>query len=249
MNKQIAECPAYFEALKTSVGEVPGRLGANFEIVVAPPSTHLERCAAASRGMGLGLGAQNCGPANSGAFTGEISPVVLKELGCSWVILGHSERRHVFKEDDARVLTRLQAALAAGLNVIFCVGEVLADRRAGNTFKVVENQLSILKANFPENFAKRLVIAYEPVWAIGTGENATPQQAQEVHAAIRGWLSEFGSVAQANETRILYGGSVKPENAAQIFSQPDVDGFLIGNASLDSTTFLNVIKNALKSRS
>jgi triosephosphate isomerase len=249
MNKHLGEVPGYLDRLKVSLAELPGKLGEAYEVVIAPSSTHLATSATLLQGFSIRLASQNCGPTRFGAFTGEDSPAVLREIGCEWTLVGHSERRHVFKEEDPLIQSRLRAAFEEGLNVILCVGEVLQDRHAGNTFKVVETQLSILKGQFAAGFSNRLAIAYEPVWAIGTGENATPAQAQEVHAFIRNWIKEKGAMPEeAQRLRILYGGSVKPENAFQICSQPDVDGFLVGSASLDSTTFVNVIKNALKSR-
>jgi triosephosphate isomerase len=195
------------------------------------------------------LGAQNSGAAKFGAYTGEVSPALIKEIGCEWVILGHSERRHLFKEEDHLILSRLRAALEEGLGVILCVGEVLQDRKQGKTFKVIEGQLSILKQNHvPANALKKLIVAYEPVWAIGTGENATPSQVQEVHAYIRNWFAEKCSATDAPGLRILYGGSVKPDNSSQIMGQKDVDGLLVGTSSLDPTVFAGVIKNGVKSR-
>jgi triosephosphate isomerase (TIM) len=251
MNKTLGEIPEYVERLVSLLADFPSKAGESYEILIASQALHINALGTLlhSRGTPFRMAAQNCGPTRFGAYTGEISPAVLKELGVEWVIVGHSERRHIFKEEDLLVQSRLRSAMEEGLDVILCVGEVLQDRRAGKTFKVVDTQLSILKGQFPQGFSKRLVIAYEPVWAIGTGENATPAQAQEVHAFIRNWIKEKGGSAdEAQQLRILYGGSVKPENSFQICCQPDVDGFLIGSASLDSTTFANVIKNALKSR-
>ena len=194
------------------------------------------------------LGAQNCGVAKSGAYTGEISPVVLKELGVDFVIVGHSERQAYLQRGRLAHPVSRESALEEGLNVVFCVGEVLQDRKQGKTFKVVEGQLSVLKQQpLPSGVWKRLAIAYEPVWAIGTGENATPQQAQEVHAFIRNWIWEKFSGEEAAGSRILYGGSVKPDNSAQIMVQKDVDGFW-WERRVYPTVFAGVIKNGLKSR-
>ena len=242
MNKLLQELPAFVKSFESLTSDVQR----NCEIVIAPPATHLTTL---QPQLGaIGLGAQNCGTSKFGAFTGETSPAVLKEIKCTWVIIGHSERRHLYREDDSLILMRSKAALDEGLKVILCVGEILQDRKAGNTFKVIQSQLSILKeSRFPQNAFERLVIAYEPVWAIGTGENATPQQAEEVHAMIRDWFSHNLSLEKAQNIRILYGGSVKPENSAQIMSQKDVDGLLVGTSSLDPTVFASVIRNGLKS--
>ncbi len=248
MNKALSETADFVSRFQPLLAEIPTSLGKSYEVVLAPPATHLTSLAKYLSGTKILLGAQNCGGAKSGAFTGEISPVVLKELGCETVILGHSERRHVFQETDALVLTRCKAALEEGLQAMLCVGEKLEDRKAGKTFTTIERQLSILKdPKFPTQW-NRMVIAYEPVWAIGTGENATPEQAEEVHAFIRDWFSKNISSVEAPKMRILYGGSVKPENSAAIMSQKNVDGLLVGGASLDPVTFAGVVKNGLKSR-
>jgi len=184
------------------------------------------------------LGAQHCHYEDKGAFTGEVSPAMLLDCGCRYVILGHSERRHVLHEDDALTNRKLQSALAAGLYVILCVGETLQERDAGRTEKVVARQLDeVLTTTGIEAFSGA-VVAYEPVWAIGTGRTATPEQAQAVHAFIRKRIFKG--------TRILYGGSVKPDNAAAIFAMPDVDGGLIGGASLAAKDFLGIVKEAAK---
>lgn len=247
MNKSIADVQPFIKGLLERLQTIPQKLGTQFEVVIAPSATHLSRIQEATKNTQIQIGAQNCGHAISGAFTGEISPLVLKELGCPWVILGHSERRHLYLEDDQRVLGRLQAALKEGLLPILCVGETLPERKAGKTMAVVERQLGVLeKAELGE---KSVVIAYEPVWAIGTGENATPEQAQEVHQFIRNWLKTHFSKDFSEKTRILYGGSVKPENSQSLMSQPNVDGFLVGGASLEAKSFFEVVENGLKSRS
>ncbi len=248
MNKFIAEVPEYITRLKALLAEVPLKAGKDYEVVLGASATHLFKMTPLMQGTGFELAAQNCGIAKFGAYTGEASPAVLKELECDWVIIGHSERRHIFKEEDGLILSRIRAGLEEGLNVLFCVGEILQDRKAGKTFKTIETQLSILKQSLPPDYLRRMAIAYEPVWAIGTGENATPQQAQEVHAFIRGWVSEKCSSEEASKLRVLYGGSVKPENSSQIMSQKDVDGLLVGGASLDPAVFAGVIKNGLKAR-
>lgn len=247
MNKYVRELSDFFEKFKSSLNDAPLKVGEAFEVIIAPSPTHLTECVKYIQQTQIRMGAQNCGLAKFGAYTGETSPAVLKEIGAEWVIVGHSERRHVFKEDDYLILSRVRAALQEGLKVIFCVGEILQDRKAGKTFNTIEKQLSILKeGQIQTQDLKNLVIAYEPVWAIGTGENATPQQAQEIHRFIRNWVQEKFSSEEAQKLRILYGGSVKVENATQIMSQPDVDGLLVGTASLDPTVFAGVVKNGLK---
>lgn len=248
MNKSLRELPEFVEKFRAALADIPATVGSQYETALAPPSTHLTTLAALLHGTKIKLAAQNCGIAKSGAYTGEISPVVLKEIGCPLTLVGHSERRHVFNEDDVLIASRMKAALEEGGDVLLCVGELLPDRKAGKTFKVVESQLSILKQNVPVGAFARLSVAYEPVWAIGTGETATPEQAQEVHAFIRNWFSENGWRQEAGKLRILYGGSVKPENSAQIMAKPDVDGLLVGGASLDPAVFASVIKNGLKPR-
>ena len=236
MNKLVKEVTPFFQALQETLKDVKG----DYDVMIAPPATHLT---SVPKGSAFHLGSQNCGTTKFGAFTAEISPVVLKELGCQWVIVGHSERRHIYKEDDGLVLARMKAGLTEGLKVVLCVGETLQERKAGKTSNVVETQLAILSKAWD-----RVVIAYEPVWAIGTGENATPEQAEEVHSFIRGWVTQRTSANVANELRILYGGSVKPENSQALMAQKNVDGFLVGGASLDPVIFAGVIRNGLKSR-
>jgi len=247
MNKAVSEVKPFMTGLLERLHAIPAKAGTQYQVMVAPPATHLITAQEATKNTPIQIGAQNCGQAPSGAFTGEISPAVLKEIGCLWVILGHSERRHLYLEDDHRVLGRLQAALKEGLSPILCVGETLPERKAGQTMAVVERQLGILKS--AEVSEKPLVIAYEPVWAIGTGENATPDQAQEVHLFIRNWLKTHFSPAFSEKTRILYGGSVKPENSASLMKKPDVDGFLVGGASLEANSFSGIVEKGLKSRS
>jgi len=246
MNKLLREMRDFVDRFVSALSDSPS---VAHEIVLAPSATHLALLGSLLEGKTIRLGAQNCGMAKSGPYTGEISPAVLKELNVDSVIIGHSERRHVFLENDAVVLSRLKAGLEEGLKVVLCVGEVLQDRKVGKTFKVVETQLSILKQTaLPSDAWKHLMIAYEPVWAIGTGENATPQQAQDVHSFIRGWVKEKFNTEVAGSLQILYGGSVKPDNSTQIMAQKDVDGLLVGTSSLDPAVFAGVIKNGLKPR-
>jgi triosephosphate isomerase len=212
------------------------------DIVIAPPFTALAACAHECDGSRVEVAGQNLYPKDAGAFTGEISPRMLLDAGCAWVIVGHSERRHHFGETDAFVAHKAMAALGAGLSPIVCVGETLAEREAGSTLAVVERQLRAFLAILGEA-ARPTAIAYEPVWAIGTGKNAGPAEAQEVHAAIRGWLGQ-SSAALASDTRILYGGSVKPDNAHDLLAAPDVDGALVGGASLDAPSFAAIVHAA-----
>ncbi len=245
MNKSLKDTPVFVQDLSSRLRDL--KTAVAYETVIAPQATHLTTLISAAQGKNLFASSQNAGTAKSGAFTGEISPVVLKEIGCDWAILGHSERRHVYQETDALISQRLKAVLAEGLTPILCIGELIGERKANQTFTVVERQLSILKS-FAKDELKTLVIAYEPVWAIGTGETATPEQAQEVHAHIRGWLSKELGQELANSMRILYGGSVKAENSETIMAKPDIDGLLVGGASLEAPSFYGVIANGLKGK-
>src|SRR5258708_30964580 len=199
-------------------------------VAVCPPAPYLIPVGEVLRGSAVALGAQNCYPEKEGAFTGEVSPVMLADVGCKHVILGHSERRHKMGETDAFINRKVQAALAAGLHVILCLGETLDERKADRTEAVLDAQLTGSLAGLDVGGLKRVVLAYEPVWAIGTGVNASPEQAQQAHAYIRGRMAErFGEEAAA-ALPIQYGGSMKPENAAALLHQLDVDGGLIGRA-------------------
>ena len=226
------------------VGGCAGRAGV--DVVLCPPFVYLSAVADVLRGSAIGLGAQDLYHEASGAFTGEVSAAMLLDLGCQWVIIGHSERRQLFGETDASVLEKVRSTLAAErgghtLTPIVCIGETLAQREAGQTQAVIQSQFAgSLAALSGAEFA-RVVLAYEPVWAIGTGRVATPEQAEEVHADLRKQVADRYNAAIAGETRILYGGSVKPENAGQLFAQPNVDGALVGGASLKATDFLGII--------
>ncbi len=214
-------------------------------VAVCPPFPYLPVVAEALQGSSVALGAQNCYHEKEGAFTGEVSPAMLVDVGCRYVILGHSERRHKLGESDAFINRKVQAALAAGLEVILCLGETLEERQANRTETVLETQLKGSLAGLDAAALRRVVLAYEPVWAIGTGQNATPEQAQQAHAFIRGHIRQrFGEEA-ASELLIQYGGSVKPDNAASLFQQPDVDGGLIGGASLNADPFLAIVRAAI----
>jgi triosephosphate isomerase len=205
------------------------------DLVVAPPFTALAACAHAADASRVEIAAQNVYPKSQGAYTGEVSPQMLKDAGCTWVILGHSERRQHFGETDAFVAEKVGASLGSGLIPIVCVGETLTEREAGKTLEVVDRQVHAFLAIIAAS-STPVAIAYEPVWAIGTGKNAGPAEAQEVHHAIRRWLAET-SAELASQTRILYGGSVKADNASALLAAPDVDGALVGGASLDAASF------------
>ncbi len=210
-------------------------------IVLCTPFIHLSEVSNVITKDSLFLGAQNCAAEASGAFTGEVSVDMIKSTGADYVIIGHSERRSYFHEDDALLNRKVKCALAAGLTPIFCCGEVLAERQAGNHMKVVKTQIENgLFDLTPEDFG-RVVIAYEPVWAIGTGVNATSDQAQEMHKAIRELIAEKYGNPVAGNTSILYGGSCKPSNARELFANPDVDGGLIGGASLNAADFMGIV--------
>ena len=211
------------------------------ELVLCPPAVYIETVVAAvGAGGPIGVGGQTMHDKPSGAFTGEVAAPMLVDLGCRYVILGHSERRTLFGETDAAVNAKARAALAAGLTPIVCVGETLAEREAGRTAAVVTEQVQGSLGGIPAADLARVVIAYEPVWAIGTGRVATPEQAQEVHALIRGLVAGLAAPAVAAAVRIQYGGSVKPDNVADLAAQPDIDGALVGGASLKADDFLAI---------
>jgi triosephosphate isomerase len=214
------------------------------EVVICPPFTALAAVAELLAGSAIRLGAQNCHWEPQGAFTGEVSPVMLADLGCRLVLLGHSERRHIFRETDEEINKKVMAALGHGLQPLLCVGETAEERRQGLTFTVVEGQLRAGWAGLSAEQMSRCLLAYEPVWAIGTGVNATPSQAAEVHGYLRGLVSEVGSKDLAQSARILYGGSVKPENAGEVTQEPDVDGVLVGGASLQASSFIEIAKRS-----
>jgi triosephosphate isomerase len=234
MNKGVAETTAYFEDLLAEA------LPPEVEVLCCPPYVSLPAAAMMLAGSEIGLGGQNVHWQASGAFTGEVAAPMLAELGVGWAIVGHSERRTLFAETDDTAVRRAQAAQAAGLEVVYCIGETLEERDAGSTFSVLERQISCLGSLDPEH----LVLAYEPVWAIGTGRNATPAQAQEAHAFIRVRLAGCFDGTTAEALRILYGGSLKPDNAHELLPLADVDGGLIGGASLDVRSFSAIIRAA-----
>lgn len=241
MNLDRAAAAALSEAVAARRQQVPG-----VELVLCPPSVYVGTVGEALKlagdvsPTGVWLGAQNMLDKPNGAFTGEVAPAMLVDMGCRYVILGHSERRTLFGETDPLVNAKTKAALAAGLVPIVCVGETLEEREAGRTQAVVTAQVEGSLAGLSPTELGRVVIAYEPVWAIGTGKVATPDQAQEVHALIRSLLARMASPAIAAEVTIQYGGSVKPDNAAALAVQPDIDGALVGGASLKADDFLGI---------
>ncbi len=239
MNTTTAEAVALIGEIKSALEGVTG-----VAVVVCPPATALKDAAAALEGSAIRLGAQNVHWAQAGAFTGEISAPMLVDLGAGYAIIGHSERRQYFGETDESVNQRTKAALAAGLIPIVCVGETLEERDSGRMESVVVGQIREGLADLGDDLGK-VVIAYEPVWAIGTGRTATPAQAQEAHALIRRTLAEISSGDVANAIPIQYGGSMKPDNAAELLAQPDIDGGLIGGAALVAESFAAIVKAAL----
>jgi triosephosphate isomerase (TIM) len=216
------------------------------DVAVCPPSVYLHDVGAALRGSQIQLGAQNVYHATEGAYTGEISCAMLNDLGCRYVILGHSERRAIFGETDGDVNVKLHAVLKAGLTPIVCVGETLQQREAGETQQVVRGQCTHSLSGLTNEQMAKTVLAYEPVWAIGTGKTATPAQAEEVHADIRKLLATTFSESVANAVVIQYGGSVKADNAMELLGQPNIDGALVGGASLKSDSFLAIVQAAAK---
>ncbi len=239
MNKTSAEGVALVREIVTAVGKQ-----ADVEIVVCPPFTALESVGKALEGSEVKLGAQNVHHEASGAFTGEVSAAMLRSLFATHVILGHSERRTYFAENDEFINKKVLTALKNQLKPILCVGETLAEREAGSTLKVVQTQTERGLEGVSKDQAATLVIAYEPVWAIGTGKVATTEQAQEVHAFIRGLLVKLFGDAIAQKVRILYGGSMKPANAPELLAQKDIDGGLIGGASLEARSFVDLVNAA-----
>jgi len=239
MNLDLSRGVALATAVAARRGEAAG-----VELVLCPPAVYLVPVmeAVAKAGGDVAVGGQNACDKESGAFTGEVASAMLLDLGCRYVILGHSERRTLYGETDALVNSKAKAALAAGLVPIVCVGETLAEREAGRTEAVVTEQINGSLAGLDAASLEKTVVAYEPVWAIGTGKVATPEQAQEVHATIRGLLAGLSSAATVAKVRIQYGGSVKPDNAAELAACPDIDGALVGGASLKADDFLAIAK-------
>jgi triosephosphate isomerase len=240
MNKTVAEALDLVRGLKLELANVK-----EVDIVVCPPFTALSEVSKAILDSNIRLGAQNMSENNVGAFTGETAAVMLKEFSVRYVILGHSERRQFQKESDALIAKKALAVHAASLKPIVCVGETLAEREAGQMEKVLETQTRGSLAGLTKDQAVETVVAYEPVWAIGTGKTATTEQAQQAHAFIRGILVSMFDEATARRIRIQYGGSVKPSNARELMSQPDVDGALVGGAALEVRSFADIIKNSI----
>jgi len=239
MNKNYQESKALVKELYNEVKEIELD---NTRIIIAPPFTNLQKASKKTKNTVIEVAAQNMHQSENGAFTGEISANMLKSIHVDIVILGHSERREYFGETNETLAKKVDAALKNNLEVIFCFGEVLEDRKNGNHFKVVEEQIKKALFHLTSEDWKHIILAYEPVWAIGTGETASPEQAQEMHAFIRELVAERYISDVAEEVSILYGGSVKPSNAKEIFSKEDVDGGLIGGAALKSKDFMALIK-------
>lgn len=239
MNLDRAAVLGMASALRAALPHGPG-----FEVAIFPAFPYLELAVQACAGSFVAVGAQNCHFEKKGAFTGEVSVEMIRDAGATRVIVGHSERRHLFGETDAMVAKKVQAALEAGLAPILCVGETIEERRGGRTRDVVLRQLQEGLAHVPAPALSRVTVAYEPVWAIGTGVNATPEQAGEVHSLLRNALAEAHGRAVADSIRIQYGGSVTPENAAALLAVPGVDGALVGGASTDPKKFLSILEAA-----
>lgn len=237
MHLTRAEARRLAEQLKASLSEVGGR-----DVAVAPPFTALATVGEVLAGSSIALAAQNLHEEPKGAYTGEISGPMLVDLGCRYVIIGHSERRQYFSETDEAVNRKIRAALAVGLAPIVCVGETLSEREAGRTLTVVERQVRGALRGYETSALEKVTLAYEPVWAIGTGRTATPEQAEEVQGEIRKILARIGGPRAAEQIRILYGGSVKPDNIDALMAQPDIDGALVGGASLDAGSFARIVK-------
>jgi triosephosphate isomerase len=235
MNNDQIQTETLLERLKTY--EIPNKV----RVMVAPSFTQLSQSKQLLNGSSIKVAAQNMSAAPSGAYTGEVSAGMLKGIGVQIVILGHSERRALFHETDVHLAEKVKSALASDMEVIFCFGEELEDRKAKAHFDVVEKQLKNALFDLEASAWKKIILAYEPVWAIGTGETASPQQAQEMHAHIRNLILNHYNPSVADEVSILYGGSVKPNNAKEIFSGADVDGGLIGGASLDAEDFMAIV--------
>jgi len=236
MYQTTGQAVALVERLRALLAEIAG-----VDVVVCPPFTAMQAVAEALKGSRIGLGAQNMHWEGEGAYTGEVSPVMLTDLGCRYVILGHSERRQHFGETDLNVNRKVRAALRHHLAPILCVGETFGEREEGRTFPVVEGQLRGGLSDIPPQAGEGIVVAYEPVWAIGTGHTATPEQAATVHAFIRKQLGELWGEAAGRAVRILYGGSVKPDNIDALMAAPEIDGALVGGASLKADAFARIV--------
>ncbi len=236
MNTTVPEGVELAKAVVAASGEVP----ADVKLIIATPFTHLYPIAEVVKGTRVGLSAENCADKEKGAYTGEISAAMLASVGCQYTILGHSERRQYYGETDEKLIEKTRLALANGLDVILCVGENLEEREAGRHFEVCEAQIKNVLYNFTEEDMKHIIVAYEPVWAIGTGKTATAEQAEEIHAFIRKTIAAKFGAQVAEDTTILYGGSCKPSNAPELFAQKDIDGGLIGGAALKAADFIGI---------
>jgi triosephosphate isomerase len=243
MHKTITEALALVMEIKEAMAGLDG-----VEVVVCPPFTALAQAAEALKGTDIAVGAQNVYWEDRGAYTGEVSPVMLRDAGCRYVIIGHSERRQYFGETDEKVNRKLKAVLNHGLTPIMCVGETLAEREAGITEKVVRTQTGAGLAALTGEQVAGMVIAYEPVWAIGTGKTASDEDAQQVISFIRNIVKELYGPVAAGRVRIQYGGSVKPENAAGLMAKPDIDGALVGGASLEAASFMGIVRAVVSSK-
>ncbi len=237
MNKTVGEALDLVRELKRAISR-----DQEVEVAVAPPFTALYAVRKELEGTPIRLAGQNLFWEEKGAFTGEVSPLMLKEVGCHYVIIGHSERRQYFGETDETVNRRIKAALGHGLKVIFCIGEMLKEREDGKTFSVIERQIESGSKGLGDKDWRDIVIAYEPVWAIGTGKTASPEQAEEVHRFIRAKAEKLYSRRVSEEIRIQYGGSVTPENVRGLMSQPNIDGALVGGASLKAESFSKIVR-------
>lgn len=237
MHKTIPESLELVNGLKKNLAGITDR-----EILICPPFTALFAISQSIKGSNINLGAQNVHWETKGAFTGEVSVSMLLDAGCRYVIIGHSERRQYFGETDDAVNKKMHSVFKSGITPIVCIGETLTEREQKATLKVIERQVKTGITGLSTEQAKSLVIAYEPVWAIGTGKTATPQQAQEVHSYIRKLYTEIYKSSCAESVRILYGGSVKPDNMAELMKQPDIDGGLVGGASLDADSFVKIVR-------
>ncbi|MBN1652361.1 MAG: triose-phosphate isomerase [Deltaproteobacteria bacterium] len=239
LHKTIGESVALVREIKTALAAE-----SRCEVVVAPVFTALAAVRDEIKGSVIKLSAQNVFWESRGAFTGEVSALLLRDVGCDYVIVGHSERRQLFGETDASVNKKVKAVLASSISVIVCVGESLEERKAGKTLQIVSSQVRSALDGLALDHLPNVVIAYEPVWAIGTGVNAEPEEVQQAHETIRGLVAKQFNDSLAKSTRILYGGSVKPENADLLMGQPDVDGALVGGASLTADSFIGIVKAA-----
>ena len=237
MNNNLSETIKLIDDLKIHIN------GNNVKVMIAPAFTFLQTAVKQIDGYDIEVISQNVNNNDSGAYTGEVSTKMLKSIGVNTTLIGHSERRAYYNEDDELLLNKLKHSIECGMNVIFCFGEELSDRKSQNHFNIVKNQLDNTVMKVDENSWKKIILAYEPVWAIGTGETASAEQAQEMHEYVRKCISESFGKEISNNVSILYGGSVKPNNASEIFSKKDVDGGLIGGAALNASDFSKIVES------